>query len=382
MTLIVKKFGGTSLEDIERIKEAAKKVQIDIAKGHDIVVVVSAMSGVTNQLSNYCTSITNLSSEESIAEHDVAISSGEIVSASLFALALQELGIKSHSYQSWQINLKTDKSYSKSSIESVDADFIKELISQKTTPVITGFQGVSSENRITTLGRGGSDTTASAIAAAVNADICEIYTDVDGVFDADPRMINNAKKICKISYEEMLHFSANGAKVLHPRAVQIAMKHNIPLKILSSFSDSDGTLITDKDNIMEKLKITGVTYNNNFAFIEASDVSVDFIKNICNDGFTVENIIYNNNKINFTLPLIEISRFKKNYNNSMEVNTKISLVSLVGLGIDQQCLKEVLNVVGNSQIYAIFTSEVKITIIVDLKYVEEVTKKLHNLLTT
>ena len=380
MTLIVKKFGGTSLEDIQKIKDAARKVLVDIEKGYDVVVVVSAMSGVTNQLSNYCTSITNLLSEESLAEHDVAISSGEIVSASLFALALQELGVKSHSYQSWQINLKTDELYSKSSIESIDEDIIKELISKKIVPVITGFQGVSSKNRITTLGRGGSDTTAAAVASAIRADICEIYTDVDGVFDADPRMINDAKKISKSSYEEMLHFATNGAKVLHPRAVQIAMRYNIPLKVLSSFSNSDGTLITNKNEIMEKSKITGITYNNNLAYVEIKDTAVDYIQNICNDSFTVENIICNKDNVSFTIPLIEISRFEKKCNNPMKINTKISLVSLVGLGVDQKILQKVLKVTSDHKIYAIFTSEVKISIIIDLKYVEEITKKLHDLL--
>jgi aspartate kinase len=379
MSLLVKKFGGTSLENIDRIKSAAKKILDAIRMGDKIVVVVSAMSGTTNKLVSYCSSISKLSSMESFNEYDATISSGEIITASLFALALQELGLKSQSCQAWQIKINTTDSHSKALITSIETDFLKELLDKNIIPVITGFQGISEENRITTLGRGGSDTTASAVAAALKADMCEIYTDVDGVYSADPRMVHSAKKIDILSYEEMLTFAVCGAKVLHPRSVQIGMKFDIPIKVLSSFEKAEGTLITNKEKIMEKSKITGVAYNNNLAFVRISNSEIALLREMASRGISIENLSYYAGGLSLTIPLIEISKMREILGDKIYgIDKDIATISVVAHSMNHDILAQIFNVVKDYEILSIITSEVKVSLVVKIQDLEKLVNHLHN----
>jgi aspartate kinase len=379
MSLLVKKFGGTSLENIDRIKSASKKVADAVRIGNKVAVVVSAMSGTTNKLVSYCSSISKLSSIESFNEYDATISSGEIITASLFALALQELGLKSQSCQAWQIKINTTDSHSKALITSIDTDFLKELLDKNIIPVITGFQGISEENRVTTLGRGGSDTTASAVAAALMADMCEIYTDVDGVYSADPRMVHNAKKIDILSYEEMLTFAVCGAKVLHPRSVQIGMKFDIPIMVLSSFEETEGTLITNKERIMEKSKITGVAYNNNLAFVKISNSEIALLMDMASRGISIENLSYYSDSVSFTIPLIEISKMREILADRIYgIDKDIATISVVAHSMNQDILAQIFNVAKDYEILSIITSEVKVSLVVKIQDLEKLVNHLHN----
>ena len=378
MSLIVKKFGGTSLESTERIKSAAKKIYDAVMQKHKVVVVVSAMSGTTNKLASYCSLVSKLSFDQSFAEYDAALSSGEIVTASLMSLALQEMGLKSESCQAWQIKINTTDDYSKALITSIDSDFLNRLLNQNIIPVVAGFQGVNLYNRITTLGRGGSDTTASGIAAALNADICEIYTDVDGVYSADPRMVHNARKIDILSYEEMLTLATCGAKVLHPRSVQIAMKFKVPIRVLSSFEEGLGTIITDKEKIMEKSKITGVAYNNNISLVKIFSAKLEVLEKLSVNSICIENLVYTPECLSFTVPLIEIAKMKELLQGyEIEVNKEIATVSVVAHSINQEIMTWILSIVNGDDILAIISSEVKVSLIVRIKDLERIVNKLH-----
>jgi aspartate kinase len=384
MSLLVKKFGGTSLENISKIKSAAKKVAMAVSGGDKIAVVVSAMSGTTNKLVSYCSEISKLSSQESFSEYDAALSSGEIITASLFALALQEFGIKAQSCQAWQVGINTTDSHAKALITSIDVNFLNELLEQNIVPVITGFQGMSQAHRITTLGRGGSDTTASAVAAAISADMCEIYTDVDGVYSADPRMVHHAKKIDFLSYEEMLIFAICGAKVLHPRSVQIAMKFGVPLKVLSSFEEGYGTIITNKEKIMEKSRVTGVAYNNNIALVSLLDKAFLCLNQICNVGLSVENISYSGESLSFTLPLIELAKMKEILdsispsNDRVRIRKDVAIISVVAHVLDHEILAKIIQIIGDDEVLGIITSEVKVSLIVKIEDLEHLVNRLHD----
>ena len=244
MALIVQKFGGTSLADLSLIESAALKVKKALSGGDQVIVVVSAMAGVTNELVNKCYNISDLQSDSQKMEYDSLISNGENISCALMALALQKHGVESRSFQGWQVPIVTSGELNHARISSIGIAQIHRSIKARVTPVIAGFQGVDTENRITTIGRGGSDTSAVAIAAAVAADRCEIYTDVEGVFTADPRIVKDAKKIDYITYEDMVQISQKGAKVLHPEAADIAARNHMPITIFSSFKEGSGTIIS------------------------------------------------------------------------------------------------------------------------------------------
>ncbi|MGL4226450.1 MAG: aspartate kinase [Rickettsia sp.] len=248
MALIIQKFGGTSVANIDRIKKIVPIVKAEIAKNNQVIVVVSAMAGVTNQLITLCNELSSLNQTSQFAEYDAALSSGEIVTASLLALALQEEGIQARSFLAWQLPILTDNNHSKALVESISTDLLEKYLQLNTVPIIAGFQGINKFNRLSTLGRGGSDTTAALIAAAMKADRCDIYTDVEGIFTADPRIIPNAKKITEIDFLEMLELASSGAKVLHPRAVELVMRYKIDMRVLSTFSpNTEGTLITSRN---------------------------------------------------------------------------------------------------------------------------------------
>ena len=266
MPVLVMKFGGTSVATLDRIKRAAKRVALEVSKGYDVIVIVSAMSGKTNELVGW---VNETSPLYDAREYDAVVSSGENVTAGLMALTLQEMDVPARSWQGWQVPVKTTSAHSSARIEEIPSDNIMAKFGEgMKVAVVAGFQGISPEGRITTLGRGGSDTTAVAFAAAFDAERCDIYTDVDGVYTTDPRIAEKARKLDKISFEEMLELASLGAKVLQTRSVELAMRYKVKLRVLSSFeepSDTAGTLVCDEEEIMESNVVSGIAYSRDEA---------------------------------------------------------------------------------------------------------------------
>src|SRR5579863_5690445 len=269
MARIVQKFGGTSLADVERIREVARRIKREADAGNQVAVVVSAMAGATNQLVDWTRETSRL---HDAREYDVVVSSGEQVTAGLVALALQDLGVDARSWLGWQVPIRTDGVHGKARIEAIDTAEIARRMAQGQVAVVAGFQGLGPRHRVTTLGRGGSDTSAVALAAALNADRCDIFTDVDGVYTSDPRIVAKARKLAKIAYEEMLELASVGAKVLQTRSVELAMKEKVRVQVLSSFEggnrlggDLPGTLVVDEDEIVEKEIVAGIAYSRDEA---------------------------------------------------------------------------------------------------------------------
>src|ERR1700751_1587855 len=264
MARIVQKFGGTSVGDIARIKNVARRVKSEVDGGNEVAVVVSAMAGTTNQLVDWPRATSRL---HDAREYDGVVASGEQVTAGLLSLALHDLGIDARSWLGWQIPIRTDGVHRKARIEAIKVSEIRRRLAQGQVAVVAGFQGVGPRGRITTLGRGGSDTSAVALAAALEADRCDIFTDVDGVYTSDPRIVAKARKLGRITYEEMLEMASQGAKVLQTRSVEMAMNHSVRVQVLSSFSDEPGTLVVDEDEIVEKQVGTGIAYSRDEAKI-------------------------------------------------------------------------------------------------------------------
>ena len=403
MALIVVKFGGTSVADTQRITSAAEKVAREVERGNQVVVVVSAMSGVTNQLVGYCDEISNT---YDVREYDVVVSSGEQITAGLMAMALQKQGIEARSWLGWQVAIKTDAAHAKARISDIDTQSLKDDLNGGRVAIVPGFQGVTDNNRISTLGRGGSDTTAVALAAALGADRCDIYTDVDGVYTTDPRVVENAQKIKHISFEEMIELASLGAKVLQTRSVEIAMKHNINLQVLSSFedhigSDLPGTLVVKEDDIMEKKPVSGVAYMRDEAKVTLLDVpdvpgvaariftplsdakiNVDMIvQNVAPDGQATD--------LTFTIS-------RSDLNNTLEVignlgdlndvqlltNNNVAKVSVVGVGMisNHGVASKMFETLAEKgiNIHVISTSEIKISVLIDEEYVELAVRALHS----
>ena len=271
MARIVMKFGGTSVADLDRIRNVARRVKREVDAGHEVAVVVSAMSGVTNQLVAWVNQVAPLYDAR---EYDAVVATGEQVTSGLTALALQQLGVNARSWQGWQLPLVSDDAHGKARIMDVRTDEMLRLFAeQKQVAVVAGFQGVAPGNRISTLGRGGSDTSAVALAAALRADRCDIYTDVDGVYTCDPRIVSRARKLDKITYEEMLEMASLGAKVLQTRSVELAMNHRVRVQVLSSFEDKPGTLVVDEDEIVEKQVVSGIAYSRDEAKVTLTKVA-------------------------------------------------------------------------------------------------------------
>jgi aspartate kinase len=405
MSIIVQKFGGTSVGNIAKIQNVAKKVAAEIRNNNKVIVVVSAMSGVTNQLVGYCNEVSDLKTNEELAEYDSILSSGEQVTSGLLALELQRLGYKSRSFSGWQIEIKTDNIHSKARIDSINKDIILKELENKDVIVIAGFQGINStNNRISTLGRGGSDTSAVAIAAAIKADICEIYTDVDGVFTTDPRITTDAKKIDKISYEEMLEMAFSGSKVLQTRCVVMAMTHNVKVRVLSTFkekTENSGTILINNNEIMETRLITGISQSKNEARFTLSGMpdnpglSANIFGSIADKGINtdmiVQNISQDNKTVNitFTVNVDDLNRTKATLEENQEllgyqkmlINDDIAKISVIGVGMVSNAgvaytmfdslAKEGVN------ISLISTSEIKISILIEKKFGDQVIKALH-----
>ena len=393
------KFGGTSLGTVERIKSVAHRVKKEVLKGNKIIVVVSAMAGETNRLIDL---VQSFSKRYNASEYDTVISSGEQVTSGLLAIALNDINIKAKSYQAWQIPITTDDNFSKANIENISKDKVNFELDNEYVIVVPGFQGTY-KNRITTLGRGGSDTSAVAIAAAFKAGRCDIYTDVDGVYTADPRVVSNALKLKTITFEEMLELASQGAKVLQTRSVALAMNYNIKLQVLSSFEDKPGTfIIGERQKNMEKTIISGITYTSNEAKITLFNVNdkpgqaAMIFGALADKGINVDMIVQTSTKdgeatdITFTvlqsdlLNAADINVKLKpeiGYNKMIE-DSKVSKVSVVGSGmrtkpgIAKIMFKTLAD--NNINIQVISTSEIKISVLISSDYTELAVRTLHD----
>ena len=404
MAILVMKFGGTSVANVDRIKRAAKRVALEVAHGKNVLVIVSAMSGKTNELVDW---VNDTSQFYDAREYDAVVSSGENVTAGLMALTLQEMDIPARSWQGWQIPVHTSSSHSSARIESISSETINEKFEQgMKVAVVAGFQGISNENRITTLGRGGSDTTAVAFAAAFNAERCDIYTDVDGVYTTDPRICDKAKKLDKISYEEMLELASLGAKVLQTRSVEMAMRFKVKLRVLSSFdepSEKVGTLVCDEEEIMESNVVSGIAYSRDEAkmtLVSIADrpgIAAAIFGLLSDAGINVDMIIQNISEagrtdMTFSCPIDQVSKAEKSLNNAKKeglinfqdllADKNVAKISAVGIGMRSQSgvaakMFKTLSDEGIN-IKVIATSEIKISVLVDRKYLELAVQSLHD----
>ena len=398
MNIRVMKFGGTSLATIDHIIFASKKI-INMTRNSKVIVVLSAMAGSTNSLVNQIKKINSLDSSES----DLVLSTGEQISCGLMSIYLNKEGIKSRTWTAWQVPIYTNNEYGKARIENIPKENILESFKYYDVAIVTGFQGISKENKITTLGRGGSDTTAVAMAAAFHAEQCDIFTDVEGVFTANPSIVPNAKKIDYITYEEMLEMASLGAKVLQTRSVELAMKYNITIQVLSSQIDKEGTFVVNDNKKMEKEVVSGISFSKDeakvtvsglldkpgvsagiFGSLAEANINVDMIvQNISQDGKTAN--------VTFTLPQSELKKavevlekIKNKINfQSLKTDEKVAKVSAIGMGMRSQAgvATKMFRVLGekNINIQAISTSEIKISVLIDQDYIELAVRSLHSI---
>lgn len=420
MALLVLKFGGTSVADIERIRNVAAHVRREIEAGHACVVVVSAMAGQTNQLVTWVEEAWASGAEQaaigrSVAcdacEYDAVVSSGEQVTAGLLALVLQSYGLKARSWQGWQIPLLTDMAHQKARIAGVETDKLKAQLEQGEVAVVAGFQGIAPDSRIATLGRGGSDTSAVALAAALGADRCDIYTDVDGVYTTDPRIVSGACRLDRISYEEMLEMASQGAKVLQTRSVELAMQRSVPVLVRSSFASPDqagsldelGTLVCDEEEIVEQRIVSGIAYAPDeakvtllkvadkpgvaarvFGPLAEANINVDMIvQNVSDDGrFTDLTFTVQNADLERALEVLRARQADIGYGD-LNGSTNVAKVSAIGMGMRSHVgvaaqMFQALSEKGIN-IEAISTSEIKISILIDAAYAELAVRTLHTL---
>jgi aspartate kinase len=395
--LIVQKYGGTSVANLERIRNVAERVAEYKRAGHDLVVVVSAMAGETDRLINLAKSITE---NPSLRELDMLVSTGEQVTSALLAITLQAMGYKARAFLGYQIPIYTTDLFTKARIKEIKVDTIKSALARGEIVVVAGFQGVTEEGDITTLGRGGSDTTAVALAAALKAALCEIYTDVEGVYTADPRIVPKARKLAKVSYEEMLEMASSGAKVLEMRSVELAMIYKVPLVVRSSFSRANGTLITEEDEEMEKVLVSGITYNRNEARIsiygvpDVPGVAAKIFGPIGDAGIIVDMIIQTARPdgkadLTFTVPRTDFKQAMEIVKKiaeelkaeRVEGDDSIAKVSIIGAGMRTHSgvAKKMFETLANHgiNIMMISTSEIKISCVIDEKFTELAVRALH-----
>ncbi|MCX5736220.1 MAG: aspartate kinase [candidate division NC10 bacterium] len=397
MALIVQKYGGTSVGDVDRIKNVARRVTLARAAGHDVIVVVSAMAGETDRLIGLAQKMAERPDER---ELDVILATGEQVSIGLLSLAIQGLGYRARSFTGSQVRIQTDDVHTKARIVSIDADRVRQALAEGEIAIVAGFQGVSAEDEITTLGRGGSDLTAVAMAAALAADVCEIYTDVDGVYTADPNIVPEARKLDRISYDEMLELASLGAKVLQTRSVEYAKNYLVPVHVRSSFNDNPGTMVVKEDTTMEKVVVSGIAYNKQeakititrvadrpsiaatlFGRVAEANIVVDMIvQNISQDGST---------DISFTVPKTDYARtqeivrviLKEIGADKVIGDDKIAKVSIVGVGMRTHSgvAAKMFETLGREKIniLMISTSEIKVSCVIEAKYTELAVRVLH-----
>jgi aspartate kinase len=405
MARIVMKFGGTSVADIERIKNVARRVKREADAGHEVAVVVSAMSGVTNQLVAWTNQISPL---HDAREYDVVVATGEQVTSGLLAIALQEIGVNARSWLGWQMPLTSNGVHGKARIQKIDTREMEKRFAQGQVAVVAGFQGLGPDNRVTTLGRGGSDTSAVALAAAMKAERCDIYTDVDGVYTCDPRIVTSdprivtkARKLDKITYEEMLELASLGAKVLQTRSVELAMNHRVRVQVLSSFEDKPGTLVVDEEEIVEQSVVSGIAYSRDeakitlvkvadrpgvaaaiFGPLADASINVDMIvQNVSDDGRTTD--------LTFTVTKADYERAVKTIESNKQVlgfqqlvpDQSVVKVSVIGVGMRSHAgvaltMFRTLAEKGIN-IQVISTSEIKISVLIDEQYLELALRALH-----
>jgi aspartate kinase len=399
MALIVQKYGGTSVGTVERIHAVAEKVAGFHKRGDQVVVVVSAMSGETNRLIELANGVTD---KPSPREMDVLVSTGEQVTIALLSMALQKQGLNARSYTGSQIPLRTDNTYSKARIEEIDDKKVRADLDGGSVVVVAGFQGVDGDGNITTLGRGGSDTTAVALAAALKADECQIYTDVDGVYTTDPRVVDNARRLDSITFEEMLEMASQGSKVLQIRSVEFAGKYNVPLRVLSSFQDGPGTLITVEDEVdMEKPVISGIAFTRDEAKIivrgapDTPGIAYKILGPVSAENIEVDMIVQNVGKdgaadFTFTVHRNDFARAQEALRNASEElgnpeiigDDKIAKVSLVGVGMRSHAgvASKMFEALANEgvNIEMISTSEIKVSVVIAEKYLELAVRALHS----
>jgi aspartate kinase len=396
---VVLKFGGTSVADVPQIKKISYKIKSEVDKGNKVVVVVSAMSGVTNNLIEL---VNNTSELAPYSEYDVVLSSGEQVTAALLTIALNNLNIKGRSWLGWQVPIITENTYGKAVIEEIKTLNILESFKNNEVAIISGFQGISSENRITTLGRGGSDTSAVAIAAAFSAERCDIYTDVDGVYTTDPRIVKSAKKLESITYEEMLELASQGAKVLQTRSVALGMKYGVNLRVLSSFEDLPGTHILKEGSYMEKSEISGIAHSLNEAKVTLSGVpdkpgqAAQIFSALADHSINVDMIVQSSSinegstDITFTIPETDLKLAERTIKKTQEKigfkkfisETNVVKISVVGNAMRTQSgvAKTMFETLAKNQIniHVISTSEIKISVLISSDYYELAMRSLHS----
>ncbi|MHA6263683.1 aspartate kinase [Arenibacterium sp. CAU 1754] len=404
MPVLVMKFGGTSVATLDRIKRAAKRVGVEVAKGYDVIVIVSAMSGKTNELVGWVNETSPLFDAR---EYDAVVSSGENITAGLMALTLQEMDVPARSWQGWQVPVRTTSAHASARIEEIPTENITAKFGEgMRVAVVAGFQGVSPEGRITTLGRGGSDTTAVAFAAAFGAERCDIYTDVDGVYTTDPRICSKARKLDKIAFEEMLELASLGAKVLQTRSVELAMRYRVRLRVLSSFeeqSDNAGTLVCDEEDIMESNVVAGVAYSRDEAkltLLSVADrpgIAATIFTALSDAGVNVDMIVQNISEegrtdMTFSCPTDQVARAEVALAETKEqgvlnfgeliADKDVAKVSVVGIGMRSHTgvAAKMFRVLSDEgiNIKVITTSEIKISVLIDRKYMELAVQALHD----
>jgi len=398
MARIVMKFGGTSVADVARVRNAAERVRAEVAAGHQVAVAVSAMAGVTNQLVAYVDEAAKISD---LREYDVVVSSGEQVTAGLMAITLQEMGVAARSWLGWQVPVLTNDAHGNARIEAVEVENIVQRMEEGQVAIVAGFQGISPDGRITTLGRGGTDTSAVALAAALGAERCDIYTDVDGVYTSDPRIVAKARKLDRVTYEEMLELASLGAKVLQTRSVEVAMKHGVRVQVLSSFENSPGTLVVDEDEIVEKAIVSGIAYSRDEAKVtlrqvpDRPGVAAAIFGPLAEANINVDMIVQNvssereSTDLTFTVGKAEFDRALKVIEEScahlgyseLSGDPDVVKVSVIGVGmrshagVAQQMFTALSEKGINIQV--ISTSEIKISVLVAEEYTELAVRALH-----
>ena len=398
MARIVQKFGGTSVADLDRIRAAAERVKREVDAGNEVAVVVSAMAGDTNRLVEHTVGISPL---HDAREYDSVVASGEQVTAGLMALALHQLGVDARSWLGWQIPIRTDDAHGKARILEIETDLLSERISGGQVAVVAGFQGLGSDNRITTLGRGGSDTSAVALAAALAADRCDIFTDVDGVYTSDPRIVAKARKLPKITYEEMLELASLGAKVLQTRSVELAMKYRVRLQVRSSFSDVEGTLVVDEDEILEQELVSGIAHSKDeakitlvrvadrpgiaasiFGPLTDANINVDMIvQNVSEDGKATD-LTFTVTRADFdrACDVLEKNRAALGFER-LAADPDVTKISVVGVGMRSHAgvAQRMFTALAERgiNIQVISTSEIKVSVLISEEYTELALRALH-----
>ena len=399
MARIVQKFGGTSVGDLDRIRQVAQKVRSCVDAGNQVAVVVSAMAGTTNQLVEWAKQIGPM---HDAREYDTIVSTGEQVTVGLLSIALQNIGVDARSWLGWQIPIKTDEVHSSARIEEIKAQDIIERLEKGQVAVVAGFQGIAPDGRISTLGRGGSDTSAVALAAAIKADRCDIYTDVDGVYTTDPRIMSKARKLDYITFEEMLEMASAGARVLQTRSVAMAMRHRVNLQVLSSFNDTPGTLVQNEEKQMEKQKVSGIAYSAEeakvtvvglpdkpgiaariFGVLSEFNINVDMIVQSASVNLQKTDITFSLARIDLSKAVTSIANLKDELAFERLVHDdNIAKISVIGTAMRTQpgiakCMFEVLSE-KKINMQVISTSEIKISVLIQADYAELAVRSLHD----